>query len=105
MKTDAALAETKAAKAKTDVALKESEKARSEAEAVGQFLRDIFRKPDPALDGEKVTVAAVLDQAAVELGDRFAGSQRNRVVLLESLAHTYKGLGLYDKAAKMYGAR
>ena len=47
-------------------------------------------------------MAAVLDQAALELGDRFAGSQRNRVVLLESLAHTYKGLGLYDKAAKLY---
>ncbi len=92
---------TRAAKEKTDEALKESQEARSQAEAVSTFLVEAFRKPDPAEDGEKVTVAAVLDQAALKLGDEFAGSPRIRGVLLNALGATYFGLGLYDRAARV----
>ncbi len=93
---------TRAAKAKTDEALKESQEARSQAEAVSAFLVEAFRKPDPAVDGEKVTVAGVLDQAAQKLDEQFAGSQRIKGALLNALGQTYYGLGLYDRAARVH---
>ncbi len=99
-KTDEALAEVRGAKAKTDEALIRSEESRSQAEAVRTFLVEAFRKPDPTEDGEKVTVAKVLDQAARKLGDRFAGSPNIRGVLLGAIGKTYYGLGLYEKAIK-----
>ena len=93
------LAETKEAKAKTDAVLKESEESRKQAEAVSTFLVEAFHKPDPSEDGEKVTVAAVLDQAARKLGNDFGGSPRIQGELLNAMGRTYYGLGLYHKAA------
>ena len=83
--TKRALAEAKDAQAKTDQALKESEGSRSQAEAVSRFLVEAFRKPDPARDGSKVTVAEVLDQAVSKLQDQFAGSPRIQGELLQAL--------------------
>jgi serine/threonine protein kinase len=98
-KTEVALEETKEAKAKTEVALKESEQARSDSEAVTELLVDAFKKPDPSQDGEKVTVAEMLDQAVDGLDKRFAGSPGIKGRLLNALGLTYYGLGLYPKAA------
>jgi non-specific serine/threonine protein kinase/serine/threonine-protein kinase len=100
--TKRALAEAEDAQAKTDQALKESEGSRSQAEAVSRFLVETFRKPDPARDGSKVTVAEVLDQAVSKLQGQFAGSPRIEGELLQALGETYNGLGLYDKAVKAY---
>jgi tetratricopeptide (TPR) repeat protein len=100
--TKRALAEAEHAQAKTDQALKESEGSRSQAEAVSRFLVEAFRKPDPARDGSKVTVAEVLDQAVSKLQGQFAGSPRIEGGLLQALGETYSGLGLYDKAAKAH---
>jgi tetratricopeptide (TPR) repeat protein len=100
--TKRALAETEDARAKTGQALKESEGSRSQAEAVSRFLVEAFRKPDPARDGTKVTVAEVLDQAVSKLQGQFAGSPRTQGELLHALGETYNGLGLYDKAVKAH---
>jgi eukaryotic-like serine/threonine-protein kinase len=100
--TKRALAEAQDAQAKTDQALKESEGSRSQAEAVSRFLVEAFRKPDPARDGSKVTVAEVLDQAVSKLQDQFAGSPRIQGELLQALGETYNGLGLYDRAVKAH---
>jgi serine/threonine protein kinase/tetratricopeptide (TPR) repeat protein len=100
--TKRALAAAEGARAKTSEALKESEGSRSQALAVSRFLVEAFRKPDPARDGSKVTVAEVLDQAMSKLQGQFAGSPGIEGELLQALAETYKGLGLYDKAVKAH---
>ncbi len=95
---DRALAETKQAQAKTVAALNESQEARSQAEAVGRFLVEAFRSQAPDRDDEKVSVAAVLDQAAAKLGDQFIGSARVKGALLDAMGQMYRGLRLDDKA-------
>ncbi len=82
----------------TKVALEESEEARRQAEAVGTFLVDAFRRPDPTQDGRQVKVADLLDQARAKLEHGFAGSQATKGALLDSLGRTYEGLGLYEQA-------
>ncbi len=52
----------------------QSEESRRQAEAVGAFLVDAFRRPDPAQDGREVKVADLLDRAAAKLDTSFAGS-------------------------------
>ena len=82
----------------TKVALEESEESRRQAEAVGTFLVDAFRRPDPTQDGRQVKVADLLDQASAKLERGFAGSQATKGALLDSLGRTYEGLGLYEQA-------
>jgi hypothetical protein len=60
--TSRALTETSRAKAATERALGESEESRRQAEAVGAFLVESFRSPDPAQDGRQVKVADLLDR-------------------------------------------
>jgi serine/threonine protein kinase/Tfp pilus assembly protein PilF len=100
--TKRALAEAKDAQAKTDAALKETEESRTQAEAVSRFLVEAFRKPDPAQDGSRVTVAEVLGQAESKLGDQFATSPRVEGELLQALGRTYYGLGLYNEATAVH---
>jgi serine/threonine protein kinase len=97
-----ALAEAKGAKARTDEALKESEESEKQAKAVGEFLVEAFRSPDPTIDGRQVKVADVLDRAGERLERSFAGSQATRGAMLEALGATYRGLGLYDKAVSLH---
>ena len=79
--------------------LAQTEAAR--AEAVNRFLTDMLASVDPenAL-GAEVLVRDVLDEAAatadVRLGDRPAVESAVRV----TMAHTYRGLGLVDRAVE-----
>jgi hypothetical protein len=102
IRANQALAEAKGAKARTDEALKESEESGKQAKAVGEFLVEAFRSPDPTLDGRQVKVADVLDRAGERLDQPFAGSQATRGALLRALGATYAGLGLYDKAVSLH---
>jgi tetratricopeptide (TPR) repeat protein len=102
IRANQALAEARGAKARTDEALKESEESGNQAKAVGEFLVEAFRSPDPTLDGLQVKVADVLDRASGRLDQPFAGSQATRGALLRALGATYRGLGLYDKAVNLH---
>ncbi len=88
----------RAAGERTHKALAESEEQRKRAEAVGDFLVETFRSPDPDLDGREVKVAEVLDRAAAGLGGKFADAPALRGAMLDALGRTYLGLGLPDKA-------
>ena len=88
----------KDANGKTIQALARSEESRQQAEAVGNFLVDAFKKPDPYAEGKDVKVADVLDQAAAGLEKGFAGSRETEGALLDALGRAYRGLGLPEKA-------
>jgi eukaryotic-like serine/threonine-protein kinase len=90
------------AKHATEVALEQSEESRKQAEAVGTFLVDAFRRPDPTQDGRQVRVADLLDQASAKLDRGFAGSQATKGALLDALGRTYGGLGLYEQAVMVH---
>jgi tetratricopeptide (TPR) repeat protein len=81
--------------------LVESEEARQQAEAVSRRLVDIFRRPDPSLDGRQVKVVDLLDQAARDLEAEFPGASKIKGELLHTLGGTYSSLGLYDRAAEL----
>lgn len=75
--------------------------ALEDAEAVSDYLAEVFRSPDPEIDGKKVTVAEALDNATEKLNAAL-GSQPERLALLqETLARTYAGLELHSKSLEL----
>jgi tetratricopeptide (TPR) repeat protein/tRNA A-37 threonylcarbamoyl transferase component Bud32 len=87
----------------------EAEKERDQAKEVTEFLVSSFRKPDPTLDGGKVTVAEVLGQAVKDLESREKMAAATRANIYAAVAETYFGLGLYqemvpisEKAVQIY---
>jgi serine/threonine protein kinase/tetratricopeptide (TPR) repeat protein len=97
-RTLAALKNTQQARDEVKSAFARSEEARKEAEAVGDFLVEVLKKPDPSVDGLDVKVAQVLDHAFDELGRGFDGPKETEGALLDALGRSYSGLGLYPKA-------
>jgi eukaryotic-like serine/threonine-protein kinase len=69
--------------------------------AVLEFLVNALRSPEPEREGRNITIAEVLDRAAMEAQEKFAHDplQAN---LLEAIGQTYQGLGLYDKAVPLF---
>jgi serine/threonine protein kinase/tetratricopeptide (TPR) repeat protein len=100
--TSGALADTRQAQAETRAALARSEESRQQAEAVSTFLVEAFRSPDPSQDGRQVKVADVLDRAGARLEREFAGSRATQGALLDAVGQTYRGLGLYNRAAELH---
>lgn len=80
----------------------EAEKARDETKQVLDYLVAAFRKSDPEADGEKLTVAALLGQAAEQLETAFPNQPLIQAQLLSAIGQTYSGLGLYQKAAAVH---
>ena len=81
--------------------LTESEEARKQAEVVTRRLVNIFRRPDPRLDGRQLKVVDLLDQAVRDLDAEFSGTSKIKGELLHTLGSTYSGLGLYDRAVEL----
>jgi tetratricopeptide (TPR) repeat protein len=100
--TEAALAEAMGAKKATEAALAQSEESRKQAEAASTFLTEAFRSPDPVQDGRVIKVVDVLDRAAEKVDKEFSGSPVTRGTLLDALGQTYYGLGVYDRAVKIF---
>jgi len=75
--------------------------ALQDAEAVSNFLADVFQRPDPEIDGKKVTVAEALDNAANKIDAELGGQPERLALLKETLARTYAGLGLYSKSLEI----
>jgi serine/threonine protein kinase/tetratricopeptide (TPR) repeat protein len=96
------LGEAREARDATKAALNESEESRKQADAVGSFLVDALKRPDPSVDGRDVTVADVLDQAAAGLERGFSGSKATEGALLDALGRSYSGLGLPQQAEESH---
>lgn len=86
------------AKASEQFALKNSRRA----DAISDFLINAFRSPDPARDGRTVTMAELLDRAVNDVKEEFADDQRMQADLLNSLAQSYQGLGLYRESVLLF---
>lgn len=74
------------------------QRERNEAEAVTQFLSDMFAAVDPAMEGKDVTVREVLDQAAEAIGDTLKLQPLVEARLRTTIGKSYRTLGLYDAA-------
>ncbi len=79
----------------------EAEKERDQAKEVTEFLVSSFRKPDPAAEGEKVTVAQVLGRAVQELEGRKI-TPATRATILSAVGETYRGLGLVSETVGLF---
>jgi serine/threonine protein kinase len=100
-----AQAETQKVRVQTAVAEKHAQAetaARQEAEAVSTFLTEIFQSPDPVHNGRTVTVAETLDRAVRKLDTDLASQPARRAKLQETLAWTYRALGLYREALPIF---
>ncbi len=80
----------------------EAYEQKNHAEAVTEFLLELFRSTDPHEDGRVIRTTDLLDQAAVKLDANFADAPQIKADLLATLGDTYAGLRLYAKAANMY---
>ncbi len=85
-------------RAAAEAALVRETEARKEAEETSGFLAMVLESPDPVRNGRTITVAELLDRAAAGLDARLAGQAYRRAVLHRTLARTYQGLGLDQKA-------
>ena len=81
----------------------DAEKARDETKQVLDYLVQAFRKSDPDVDGEKLTVAALFDQAVEQLETTFPNQPLMQAELLTAIGGTYRGLGLYEKSITTIG--
>lgn len=96
-------AEALAARRLTEVVQEQNAKDRAlqDAEAVSRFLTDVFRRPDPEMDGRSVTVAAALDAATDKLAATLSTQPERLALLQETLAGTYAGLGIYPRSLEL----
>lgn len=63
-----------------------------------EYLVRALRSPDPELDGERVRIVEVLDQAARQIDEDFRDDPLMRTRMLLTIARTFEGLSLYDRA-------
>jgi eukaryotic-like serine/threonine-protein kinase len=86
-------------KANEQLAVKNAQRA----DAISDFLINAFRSPDPARDGRDVRMAELLDRAAKNVEEEFADDKRMQADLLNAIAKSYEGLGLYRDSVLLYG--
>ncbi|XZE56483.1 tetratricopeptide repeat protein [Planctomycetaceae bacterium SH139] len=93
------LAETNEQLAATEkVARDEADQRTAEAEAVSEFLLDMFRRPNPSMNGANVTVNQLLDETLKSLPDSFPDNLLTRAKLATVLGTTYRSLGKYQES-------
>ena len=95
---EAARNQERLAKLEADAKRTEAEEARRKAEAVSAFLVKVFRSPNPWRSGRTITVAEVLDQAALDLQGQLADDPPSKGNLLTAIAESYVSLGLLTEA-------
>lgn len=78
----------------------DAELARDAAEATTDFMVQAFRKPDPSIDGAKITVAEILLQAEEDLNNRKDLGDSQRAEMLNAVGQSFLGLGLYEDATR-----
>ncbi len=70
------------------------------AQALSAFLVETLSSPDPERDGKDVRVVEVLDRAAGEIDQQFAGQPEVEAAIRTALGNSYRGLGLFEAAQK-----
>ena len=73
-------------------------RALQDAEDVSGLLTEVFKRPNPEVDGRTVTVVEALDAASGKLDTELAAQPERLAMLQEVLASTYEGLALYENS-------
>jgi tetratricopeptide (TPR) repeat protein len=76
----------------------EAELEADKAQAINRFLLGMLYAPQPGEEGKDIKVAEVLDRAAAQVENDFAGQPGIEAAVRDTLGNTYIALGLYDKA-------
>lgn len=77
-------------------------RALDDAEAISRLLTEVFKRPDPDLDGSKVTVMEALDKTSRQLDAELSKQPLRQAMLKKVLAGTYEQLGLNAQAMKLW---
>lgn len=76
--------------------------AQTRLELSNQFLEELLQSPDPAHDGEEVTVVEILDRAASRIHDLASEDPDVAASLLTTIGRSYFSLGSYDSALQHF---
>jgi tetratricopeptide (TPR) repeat protein len=94
-------AELKGTNEALQVANTKEQQARTRSDKALMFFVDVFRRPDPTMDGKKITIYESLTKAV----DRLKTSDQDadvRATLLNSVGQTYAGLGEFSAAVPVH---
>ncbi len=80
------------------VARADAQAAADRTQRVLDYLVNAFRRADPSVDGRKVTVVSVMDQAVAKVDELLADDPLEKAQLLQALGQTYYGLGQLNEA-------
>jgi eukaryotic-like serine/threonine-protein kinase len=76
-----------------------ADRMRERADRISQFMTKMFKVSNPSeARGNTVTAREVLDQASQQIGNGLNNDPELRARLMETMAQTYAGLGLYGRA-------
>ncbi|ABF41311.1 serine/threonine protein kinase with TPR repeats [Candidatus Koribacter versatilis Ellin345] len=85
---------------------KERDRANREAEAskrVADFMTEMFKVSDPSNSrGNTITAREILDKASKEIETGLSKDPELQARLMNTMANTYYGLGLYSEATGLY---
>jgi len=78
--------------------------AAAQAEAVKDFLIELFTEADPAKTlGEKLSIGAVLDKGGARIADGFGAQPEVRAEMLHTIGTVYHALGNHARARELLG--
>lgn len=84
------------------VARAEAEARAREAAEVSEFLIGLFESPNPRMSrGADVTARRILDEGAVRIERDLANQPQTMVRMLNVMAESYRGLGLWAESARL----
>jgi len=81
------------------IELRKIRQQRDRADRITQFMTGIFKVPNPSeARGNTVTAREILDRASQQIGDNLDRDPQLQAQLIETMAQTYTGLGLYGRS-------
>lgn len=82
--------------------LRSIRRQRDRADRITAFMIGMFRMPSPsAAKGNVITAREILDHASRQIGAGLSGDPELQAQLMETMAQTYSGLGLYPRAQEL----
>jgi eukaryotic-like serine/threonine-protein kinase len=84
------------------VELRKIRQQRDRADRISQFMAGIFKVPNPSeARGNTVTAREILDRASQQIGSNLTKDPELQSQLMQTMAQTYSGLGLYGLAQQL----
>ena len=81
------------------IELRKIRQQRDRADRIAHFMTGIFKVPNPSeARGNTVTAREILDKASQQIGNNLNKDPELQAQLMETMAQTYSGLGLYGRS-------